>query len=154
MWGLVACVLGLVVVFITIRRRTKRVWETTPGRPYTVIATDDEIICEHPKRSRESIRWDDVTEIRLVTTSEGPFHPDMWFVFIGDQHGCSVPSEAKGFEQLWDVFKNRFPGMEHEAIISAGTSDGQKTLWKKGSNQMSHATSGTALGVMVSSREV
>ena len=128
--GLIACILALIAMFARSRKRAKHVWESTPGGPYTVTLTDDEIICEHPKRPKESIRWDAVTEIRLVTTSEGPFLPDMWYLFLGDKTGCSVPSEANGFDQLWNVFKQRFPGLDYNAIINAGTADNQKTIWK------------------------
>jgi hypothetical protein len=111
--------------------RKKEVWETTPGGPYTVIISEDGIACEHPKRKRESIRWNQITEIRLVTTDEGPLQPDEWYLFLGNEIGCSVPSEAKGFDQLWDVFETRFPGLYYEEMIKAGTDNAQKTIWKK-----------------------
>lgn len=90
----------------------------------------------HPKRPRESIRWDQVREITLVTTSKGPGFPDLWYVFAGEGVGCSVPSEAKGFDQLWEVFKSKFPGLDYEAIIAAGVEDGKKRLWPP--NPQSH----------------
>jgi hypothetical protein len=136
-WGVVACVIALLSMFMMRRKRAQHIWETTPGGPYTVTVTDNGIICEHPKRPKESIRWDDVIEIRLLTTSEGPHQPDMWFLFLGAEVGCSVPSETKGFEQVWEVFKQRFPGVDYGAILDAKTSDNQKTLWKKESNQAS-----------------
>lgn len=112
-------------------KRERQVWDTTPGGPYEVAITDQELTCTHPKRPTESIRWDQVREIMLVTTSGGPFSPDVWYVFTGDGAGCSVPSEAMGFDQLWDVFKSRFPTIDYEAIIAAGTNDERKVIWKK-----------------------
>jgi hypothetical protein len=51
---------------------------------------------------------------------------------VGDNAAsCSVPSEAKGFDRLWDVFKTRFPTIDYEAMIGAGTGDEKKVIWKK-----------------------
>ncbi len=126
-------VLSFIILFVvgSMKNKKNEVWETTPGGPYTLILSEDEIACEHPKRKRESIRWDQIVEIRLVTTDEGPFLPDMWYVFIGKTGGCSVPSEAKDFDPLWDEIKNRFDGFNYDAIIEAGTDNAQKTLWEK-----------------------
>jgi hypothetical protein len=121
--------------------KKKEVWETTPGGPYEVIVTEDILTCTHPKRPTESIRWDQVQEITLVTTSEGPLLPDVWYLFVGDGTGCSVPSEAKGFDQLWDVFKNRFPTIDYTAMTAAGTDDARKVIWNKGSNKPVQPTS-------------
>lgn len=113
------------------RRKEKHIWDTTPGGPYELTITDQQLTCTHPSRPAESIQWDQVQEITLVTTSDGPFLPDVWYVFTGDGAGCSVPSEAKGFDGLWEVFKCRFPTIDYEAITAAGTSDEKKVIWRK-----------------------
>ena len=133
-WCAIACLIVVGGIFVAVRKRPKQVHETTPGGPYTLTITPNEIACEHPKRDRESIKWDAVTEIRLVTTSEGPWCPDVWLLFVGDLGGCSVPSEAKDFERLWPELTKRFPGLDYQAIIAAGTTESQKTIWKKGSS--------------------
>ncbi len=125
------CLIVVIIFFNSKKENKKQIWETTPGGPYTVKITEDEISCEHPQRERESIRWDQVIEIRLITTDKGPFEPDIWYLFIGESSGCSVPGEAKGFDQLWDEFKIRFQGLDYQAIIEAGTDNSQKTIWKK-----------------------
>jgi hypothetical protein len=126
-----ACIAIALIIFAYTKNKNKQVSETTPGGRYTVIITEDEIACEHPKRKRESIRWDQINEIRLVTTDEGPFNPDMWYLFIGESGGCSVPSEAEGFDRLWDEFEKRFKGIDYQAMIDAGTDNAEKTIWKK-----------------------
>jgi hypothetical protein len=121
-----------IMVILNVGRPSRPIWESTPGGPYTLIITDEEIACEHPERPREVIRWRAINEIRLVTTSDGPFHPDMWFLFMGESTGCSVPSEAKDIEQIWPLFEQRFPGLDYAAIIDGGgTSDRQTTLWRR-----------------------
>lgn len=87
-----------------------------------------------PMASGQCIRWDAVSEIRLVTTSGGPWQPDVWLLFVGDSGGCSVPTEAEDFDRLWPELSKRFPGLDYQAIIAAGTAESQKTIWKKGSH--------------------
>ncbi len=130
---LLATLLSFIILFIFSSMKGKKtdVWETTPGGPYTLVISEDEIACEHPERKRESIRWDQIIEIRLVTTDEGPFEPDMWYLFIRESEGCSVPGEAKDFDLLWDELEKRFDDFNYAPIINAGTDNDQKTLWKK-----------------------
>jgi hypothetical protein len=130
----IACLIAIGYVFGKLRKWPKQVHETTPGGPYTLTITANEIACEHPKRDRESIRWDDVTEIRLVTTSDGPWQPDVWLLFVGDSGACSIPTEAKEFDRLWPELNKRFPGLDYQAILAAGTTDSQKIIWSKGTN--------------------
>ncbi|MGV3605188.1 MAG: hypothetical protein ACO1RA_02190 [Planctomycetaceae bacterium] len=129
------CFIGVATWMVVKRKATKDVWESTPGGPYQVIISDESISCVHPQRATETIRWDDIDEIRLVTTSDGPFSPDQWYLFVGTGGGCSVPSEAKGFEALWNVFKTRFPGFDYEGIIDARATENQRVLWTKSSTQ-------------------
>ena len=60
-------------------------WFPKPRIPcaYRVLITSAEIVCEHPKRMPESIRWEDVNRIWYVTTSDGPWLPDAWIVLEG-----------------------------------------------------------------------
>ena len=133
-WCAIACLIVAGGFLATVRKRGKQVHQTTPGEAYRLTITANEIACEHPKRDRETIRWEAVTEIRLVTTSDGPWQPDVWLLFVGDSQGCSIPTEAKDFDKLWPELKQRFPGLDYQALIAAGTTESQKTIWKKGSN--------------------
>jgi len=56
------------------------------------------IACEHMHRQREFIRWADVREISIRRTANGPLSPDFWVLFVGDGGGCSIPTEASGFD--------------------------------------------------------
>jgi hypothetical protein len=98
---------------------------------YRVLVTQDEVACEHPKRPRESIRWEDVIRIWYVTTSEGPWHPDQWLLLEGENGGCSFPTEATGFDRMSDEFKLRFPGFNYEPLIRGGTDDARYLCWER-----------------------
>lgn len=98
---------------------------------YHLLLSNDEIACEHPKRKRESIRWEEVRRIWFVTTSDGPWIPDKWLLFEGEAGGCSVPEEAEGFSALWDELKTRCPGFAYLPIALGGTHDARHLCWQK-----------------------
>src|SRR5262245_65397636 len=98
---------------------------------YRLVITEDEVACEHPKRKRESIRWENVNRIWYVTTSDGPWFPDEWLFFLGEDGGCSFPTEAIGIEGIWDELKQRFAGFDYKPIIHGGTDDAKYLCWQR-----------------------
>ena len=100
---------------------------------FRLVMTEEEIACEHPRRKRESIRWEDVNRIWYVTTSAGPWLPDEWLFFIGESGGCSFPTEAIGIDGIWDELKQRFAGFNYEPIIRGGTDDAKHLCWERSS---------------------
>jgi len=99
---------------------------------YRLVITPAELACEHPKRPRESIRWDEVTRIWYVTTSDGPRLPDEWILLEGAGRGCSLPTEAVGFDRIWDELTQRFPGFDYGPLIRGGTDDARHLCWERG----------------------
>ena len=99
---------------------------------YRLVITPDELACEHPKRPREAIRWDDVIRIWYVTTSDGPRLPDEWILLEGESRGCSFPTEASGFDGIWDELKQRFAGFDYGPLIGGGTTDARHLCWERG----------------------
>ena len=98
--------------------------------PFQVIITSDELACEHSRRKREEVPWDEIHEIVLLTLSEGPLIPDRWLIFVGDDRGCSIPTEAHGAHHLWNEIEIRFPGFDFKAITD-GREVAKKTVWKR-----------------------
>jgi len=98
---------------------------------YRLVITEDEVACEHARRKRESIRWEDVNRIWYVTTSNGPWFPDEWLLFLGENGGCSFPTEAIGFDGIWDELKQRFAGFDYEPLIRGGTDDAKYLCWER-----------------------
>jgi hypothetical protein len=98
---------------------------------YRLSMTEDEVACEHRKRIREAIRWEDVNRIWYVTTSDGPWLPDAWLLLEGDHGGCSFPTEATGVKGFWDQLKQRFPGFDYQPMIRGGTDDARYLCWER-----------------------
>jgi hypothetical protein len=98
---------------------------------YRLVMTKDEIVCEHPRRQRESIRWEDVKRIWYVTNSDGPRLPDEWLLLEGEHGGCSFPTEAKGFDGIWDELQQRFAGFDYKPLIQGGTDEAKHLCWER-----------------------
>jgi hypothetical protein len=46
----------------------------------------------HPEGEIQSIRWDELDEVGIVTTDEGPFVEDVFFMLLSkDKKGCAIP---------------------------------------------------------------
>ena len=109
--------------------------ENKPLQPedlYDVEITKEYIKVTHPKRSDEMIAWNELEEIKLVNTNEGPFQPDVWMFLIGNGKGCSIPQGSKGWNDVYDIV-SQFPGFNFENVIkSASCTDNQTfDVWKK-----------------------
>jgi hypothetical protein len=98
---------------------------------YRLLMTTDEIACEHPKRKREAIRWEDVNRIWYLTTSDGPRLPDEWVLLEGENGACSFPTEVSNISAFWDELKERFPGFDYQPIIRGGTDDAKHLCWER-----------------------
>ncbi len=111
----------------------KRKPRKQPEEYYDIIIEDEFIRVEHPKREVEQLNWNDVCEIVIITTDEGPFHPDVWLVLIGDDQGCSIPLGAPNFDGVYDIV-SKYEGFNYERWIEAmGCAENARfVIWKRG----------------------
>ena len=105
---------------------------TQPEDNYTVTINDNSVKVEHPKRATEEIDWEDIEEIRLINTDQGPWLPDVWLLLLGKGKGCSLPQGAKGFDDVYDVI-SKYEGFNFENVIKSMscTDNAQFELWRK-----------------------
>lgn len=133
--ALMALLICTAVVFVVLRM----IYEPVEGdesleeemEPFQVVITPEELACEHPLRKREAVPWSEIREIVLITTSDGPFIPDQWLIFVGNGTGCSIPTEAGGFDALWQEITDRFPGFDVSAVLDANPGNTKKTVWRR-----------------------
>src|ERR1700723_3072714 len=86
---------------------------TRPTETYAI--TDDEIIYEVSDGTRKCIAWKDLTKISILTTDEGPFTDDYFYLFVG------ASSDYLLLPLAWSVKLNllqflweRYPTLDHE----------------------------------------
>lgn len=81
----------------------------------------------------EEVAWNDLVEVQIVTTDQGPFVDDVFFLLAGSNgKGCCVPQGAPGSESLLDRLQG-LPGFKNDQVIQAmGCSEKARFVcWKK-----------------------
>ena len=103
-------------------------------QPDRVLVTDDSVTRFRPDGVQESIRWDDLAEVGIITTDEGPWFEDVYWILIGSdgKSGCAVPQGAEGADSLLEALQ-KLHGFDNEAVIKAmgSTSNAQFVCWKR-----------------------
>jgi hypothetical protein len=101
---------------------------------FVVTLTDGAIISRRPDGITERVDLADLHAIILVTTSNGPFSPDVWWFLVGQraQSSCVFPAGAMG-EAAILAFAQELPGFNNDAFIRAmsSTSNQRFLCWKK-----------------------
>ena len=81
----------------------------------------------------EAVAWTDLVEVEIVTTDEGPFVDDVFFLLVGaDGTGCCVPQGAPGSEPLLDRLQ-ALPEFDNGKLIEAmGCAENARFVcWRK-----------------------
>jgi hypothetical protein len=86
-----------------------------------------------PDGKVERVSWYGLREVAVLTTSDGPFAEDVFFVLAGqDGTGCVVPQGAPESTQLLERLQ-RLPAFDNDALIRAMSSTGNATFvcWRR-----------------------
>ena len=80
----------------------------------------------------EEVAWEDLVEVQIVTTDEGPFVDDVFFLLVGREGGVAVPQGAPGSEPLLDRLQ-KLPNFDNGLVIQAmmSTENRRFVCWKK-----------------------
>jgi hypothetical protein len=103
-----------------------------PESQYVVRFSGSEVSCTHPDGTSGTVAWDDLRRVEIVTTDEGPFLTDVFWVMHGSEAGCVVPQGATGERALLERLQ-QLPGFRNEAVIEAMSStDNRRFLcWER-----------------------
>jgi hypothetical protein len=83
--------------------------------------------------TEEKVAWDDLAEVFVLTTGDGPFAEDVFFVLVGrDNTGCVVPQGSPESAPLLERLR-RLPGFDNEAFIRAmgSTQEARFVCWRR-----------------------
>jgi hypothetical protein len=99
-----------------------------------VSITPEVVTRFRPDGVQETVRWADLAEVGIITTDEGPWSEDVFWLLVGcdGKSGCAVPQCAEGSKELLEVLQ-KLPGFDNEAVIEAmgSTSNAKFTCWKR-----------------------
>jgi hypothetical protein len=99
----------------------------------TIVIDDRGVRRTLANGSEEQVSWDGLLEVSVLTTSDGPFAEDVFFVLVGrDDTGCVIPQSSPESAQLLERLQ-RLPGFDNEAIIRAmsSTEDARFLCWRR-----------------------
>lgn len=85
-----------------------------------------------PEGGAEEVKWDDLTEVRIVTTDEGPIGADVYWLLAGsDGTGVAVRGESVAHDLLDRL--QALPGFDNEQMIlaMASTDEAQFVCWQR-----------------------
>lgn len=78
------------------------------------------------------ITWADLRSVEIVTTNEGPFVEEVFWVLHGTGAPLVIPQSASGSDALLARLQE-LPGFDNEAVIAAMSSAGKRFLcWTQG----------------------
>jgi len=103
-----------------------------PESLYVVQLSESAVSCTHPDGTIESVTWDDLQQIEIVTTDQGPFLPDVLWVLQGSEVRLMVPQGATGESELLERLQ-QLAGFWNEAVIEAMSSAENRRFlcWKR-----------------------
>lgn len=102
--------------------------------PATVEFDDLQVRCDWPEDESTSMRWDEISTVTLVTTDEGPWIEDVyWILEDGNADQIVIPHGASGHEEFLAEMQRRFPGFNDDAVIQAmgTTSNDTFLVWSR-----------------------
>lgn len=124
---------GVVVGLVLIWRRRRAVRRgLEPESRFIVRISDTEVACERPDGKTERVGWGDLERVEILTTSEGPMVPDVFWILHGTNGGCAIPQGATGERALLERLQ-ALPGFDNGQVIEAmgSTSDRRFLCWEK-----------------------
>ena len=103
-----------------------------PESRFIIRVSDSEVVCERPDGGFDRVEWKELQKVEVVTTSDGPFAPDVFWVLHGTTGGCAVPQGATGDKELLERLQ-ALRGFDNQAFIEAmsSTSERRFLCWQR-----------------------
>ena len=90
----------------------------------------------YPGEPTKTFKWSDVEKIEIITTSDGPWNEDFWWLFYleGNEVPIDIAQGVKGNEEIFNVLEKHFVGHDGKSVISAlgSTSNARFLVWEFG----------------------
>lgn len=102
-------------------------------QPHRVVFDDSRITFTQANGKQDFLLWQELVEVGILTTSEGPAADDVYWVLMDMQkNGFAIPSESIGVKELLARLQE-LPGFDNEAVVQAmGCSNDAKFLcWNR-----------------------
>ena len=103
-----------------------------PESGFVVDVSETGATCIRADGRTESVKWDDLQRVEILTTEDGPFAPDIFWVLHGSSDGCVIPWGATGEETLLERLR-ALPKFRNDVIVNATslTTCNQLLCWER-----------------------
>lgn len=103
-----------------------------------VQISETSVSSSNPSGTIDTVEWQELNSVEIVTTDKGPFFPDVFLVLNGSRTKCVIPQGATGETELLHRLQ-KLPGFRNDALIKAmGCTDIARFLcWQKEQNSSS-----------------
>lgn len=97
-----------------------------------ILVSDKEVVRRISDGTIERVSWDDLRKVRIVTTDQGPYLEDVFFILEGSKDGVVITQEWATKLSLVDKLQE-LPAFDNQAFIAAmGCTDNNSFLvWSK-----------------------
>jgi hypothetical protein len=86
------------------------------------------------KKKEESVTWQELSKVEILTTDEGPWSEDFFFILHGrDDGGVAISNDLAVKHGLVATLQKRLAGLDNKAIIDASLSTEVRRflVWQK-----------------------
>jgi hypothetical protein len=115
-----------------------------PASPVQVSHDEKTIVVRQPDGKMESILWSDIGSVSILTTDDGPFAEDLYWILEhrDGRRGPVVPMDAAGEHELLKAMQRRLAGFDNMAVVEAmgSTRNATFVVWGPGKREMSGAS--------------
>jgi hypothetical protein len=131
--ALAMCV-GLVVLFLARGACIRRTSAGLQPEAGVLLEWDDTRVCvRYPEGRVVTVRWDSLSSVRIRTTDEGPWRPDVFWL-LTDLDGVVLisPQGATGEDGFLQELERRLRGFDDREVIKAmgSTDNAVFTMWE------------------------
>lgn len=119
----------LLAGLFSLRRRPLSELPPEAGR----LTIDEVGITRTAKNLREHVAWIDIASVRIMTTDQGPWIEDVFFIIDSrNGNGCVVAHDLAVKSGLLEALQTRLEGLNNAAVIEAMTSIDKRifTIWE------------------------
>ena len=85
----------------------------------SVVSVDDtRVECCHPQGDIQTVPWDELQQVVILTNDQGPWFCDFYWHLVGDKSECFVPQGATDEDHLIEALE-KLPGFDNEQVGAA-----------------------------------
>ncbi|WP_373033473.1 hypothetical protein [Sulfurovum sp.] len=102
---------------------------------HDVVTYDDIAVTRtRPDGIIETILWEDLHEVGILTTDEGPLQEDVFYLLLSKDgsNGCVIPQLSEGSDKLLERLQ-MLPEFDNETLIKAmgSTENARFVCWQR-----------------------